>query len=120
MNRRVWRESIFPYLLLLACCILIGLALGASIARAGADPADPGQAYAEVNAVAVCLTIDTQPTVLGLIGVLQAVETVGHLTPGQAGEAVAWSVMWVCPIHQPLLREFVNAYRRPARVGVNV
>lgn len=122
--RSVWSTTIIPLLWLLACCIIIGLALGATVGRAGATPdttSSAGEAYAEHNAISVCLTLDTRPTILGLIGVLQAVETVGHLSPDQAGQAVALSVTWVCPIHQPLLRAFVNAYGpQPVVPGVSV
>ena len=78
-------------------------------ARADTDGTALQWAATESNAASVCLTLDNHDSLLGLEATVLAVENLG-LTAEQAGEAIAISVLEVCPRHTPLLRQFVLKY----------
>ncbi|SRX93594.1 hypothetical protein MSP7336_01833 [Mycobacterium shimoidei] len=97
-------RTVIPVLWLWLACVIIGAAL------AGSAKADPAEDFATAYAADVCIVLDDHPTIPGLTGVLQAVQETGGLTARQAGQAVALSVINVCPRHIPLLRRYVAMY----------
>lgn len=60
--------------------------------------------------VEVCVVLDEYPTVPGLVGVMQGVEDSTGLSARESGEAVALSVLYICPIHRPVLDAFAQQY----------
>lgn len=98
------RRTVIPVLWLWLACAIIGAAL------AGSAHADRADDFAIAHAADVCTVLDHHPTIPGLLGVLNAAEQSGGLTPPQAGRAVALSVINVCPTHIGLLQQFVALY----------
>lgn len=92
---------------LLVACVIIGYALAGTVK---AEPTDPATTFAVDHAADVCLALDTAPTINGLLHVLQGVNNAG-LAPTEAGYAIGLSVKYVCPIHLPLVREFITQMR---------
>ncbi|GFG87891.1 hypothetical protein [Mycolicibacter algericus] len=86
------------------------------INSAHATPASPGQLYADEHAAEVCSALDIRPTVPGVINVLITLETAG-LSTHESGVAIAESVVFVCPIHANLLRQFVAHYKTDRSVA---
>lgn len=109
--RRRWHETIVPLLWLLAVCVLLGVTVGTNIAHADATPASPGEAFAQQHGADICISLDTRPTIPGVLGVLTGLEATG-LSTHESGVAVVTSVIAICPIHANLLRQFVNHYRK--------
>ena len=103
------RETLIPLIWLLAVCILLGAALGTSIAHSA--PASAGELYAQEHAADICITLDAHPTVSGVAGVALALRDTG-LDDYAIGEALADSVLYVCPIHRTLLQQFANHYKK--------
>lgn len=113
--RRRIRDELIPILWLLATAALIGVALGQCIAHAEPAPTlTAGEVFAIDHAVDVCVALDAHPTVPGVLGVLTALTDYG-LSATESGVALASSVVAVCPIHAPLLRQFVTKYGHEKR-----
>jgi hypothetical protein len=92
-----------------AVSVLAGAGVGhAAEAQADVDPV--AVEYAKDNAAAVCSTLDDFPSVAGVAGIAQAIVEQGYLSYYQAGQAIAISVMAVCPEHQPVLDRFIARY----------
>ncbi|MDQ2638065.1 MAG: hypothetical protein M3Y83_14450 [Actinomycetota bacterium] len=108
-RRNLWRETVVPILWLLAAAVVIGGAWGIKAART--EPFSPGEAYAEQHAADICVTLDRNPTPIGVVHVLTALTTQG-LSSSESGVAVKDSVRYVCPHHIPLLIRFVDSYRQ--------
>ena len=94
--------------LLLALAAALGVLAVLSAAPAKADDVDNVVfAYTQVYGSAVCETLDDgHDSVDGLTGILRSIVGDG-LTPHQAGEVVAMSVIDGCPQYTPLLRAYV-------------
>lgn len=110
--RRRVRDELVPVLWLLAVAVLIGVALGQCIAHA--EPITAGEMFAIEHAADICITLDAHPTVPGVLGVLTALTEYG-LSATESGVALASSVVAVCPMHAPLLRQFVARYQQQRR-----
>lgn len=80
---------------------------------AHAEPS-PGEMFAISHGIDICLSLDAHPTVPGVLGVLTALSDYG-LSATESGVALASSVVSVCPIHAPLLRQFVARYQQERR-----
>lgn len=81
---------------------------------AHADPAEPMVVnYAVTAAAIVCHALDLDPTTTGVAGLMQAMVGKSGLTPYQAGEVVALSVVAECPWHTALLMRIAATYARP-------
>ena len=115
--RRRWRETIVPLLWIYGAAIILAVALGFScIATAGATPAaSPGEQFAEDHAADICIALDRRPTVPGVVGVLTSLTRHG-LSTNESAVALADSVIYVCPIHEPLLRQFIAHYTQGDRI----
>ncbi len=115
--RNPWRRTrgdLVAILWLLAVASLIGIALGQCIAHAEPAPAptlSAGDVFAREHGVDLCVALDAHPTVPGVLGILSALNDYG-LSASESGVALASSVVTVCPIHRPLLRQFVATYSR--------
>ncbi|MDD7813653.1 hypothetical protein PP713_13875 [Mycobacterium sp. CSUR Q5927] len=114
MSTSYWREKAVPVLWLIATAILIGGALGVNIAHA--EPLSPGEKFAHDYAADVCLALDSHPTVAGVVGLLEGLHAYG-LSDYEAGVGLATSVIGLCPVHKPLLRQFVTRVQS-SRSGV--
>jgi hypothetical protein len=88
---------------LLAACIIIGCAIGASYAKADT----PAEQYAAQYGGVVCAVLDDYPSGSGVWGIVQAIVGEGYLSYFEAGQVVGMSVSNFCPEHQPSLDEFV-------------
>lgn len=113
--RNPWRRAradLTAILWLLAISALIGATLGQCIAHA--EPITPGEMFAIEHAADICITLDAHPTVPGVLGVLTALTEYG-LSATESGVALTSSVVAVCPIHAPLLRQFVARYQQQRR-----
>lgn len=78
---------------------------------ASADPVDTAVAiYAATNSGPVCSTLDANPSIVGVVGVVKGIEEDGAFTPYEAGEVLAISVVAECPQHTGLLQRFIDAY----------
>lgn len=99
------REKIIPVAWLILACAIIGAAAGAKA------HADPGDYYASTHAADVCLALDADPSITGLVTVMTDIAATTRLTDFQVGEAVALSVRYVCPHHVGLLRQFAAQYK---------
>lgn len=100
------RDTIIPLAWLLAACAIVGAALAGGVR---AEPLTAADDYAIGHAVDICLDIDANPSVSGLLQVLIGVTRSG-LTEQAAGAAVGQSVFYVCPQYRPLLTAFVARY----------
>lgn len=91
-------------------CAIVGIALHCSI------PADatPAADYAEQHAADVCIALDENPTVRGLLLTMQAVQDTTGMSDHDSARAVARSVIYVCSIHHHLITEATNAFRNGA------
>lgn len=79
-----------------------------------ADPVEPTVVnYAAAVAPLVCRTLDEDPTVVGVAGLVQVVVAKSGLTLYQAGEIVALSVISECPWHTALLNRIAANYASP-------
>lgn len=90
--------------LLLFCGILFP-----GLARADTDVSPRAVAYANTFHAAVCSTLDDYPSVAGVEGVVLAVMDQG-LTPGEAGQVAALSVLGWCPEHTAVLKAFAGKW----------
>jgi hypothetical protein len=99
-----WHNRAAVALLLAASAFLGAIAYAAS---AKAD--DPVAAYEWQYGPAACSYLSTHNSIAGLSAVLLDAESLG-LTPEQAGQAVAGSVLDLCPEYTPVLRAFVLRY----------
>lgn len=106
----MWRDTIHPLLWLAVVGLILAFAIAYSIPPAGAAPVVSGFDYAENHAAEVCSDLDEDPTVAGVYRVLTDVMTAG-LSEYAAHEAVARSVAFVCPHHQPLVKRFIAYYQ---------
>ncbi|ASW89903.1 hypothetical protein [Mycobacterium marseillense] len=103
MNRRHARPA-------RAAVFVFGV-LGFNQAIAHADPVEPNVLnYAVVAAPVVCRTLNEDPTILGVAGLMQAVIVKTGLTAYQAGEVVTLSVINECPWHTALLNQIATDY----------
>lgn len=93
------------WLLLVAALFIVISALFASSARADGAV----DAWEAEYGPAACDFLGEHPTIDGLSGVILGAEQMG-LTARQAGEAVASSVLDMCPDRTPILRQFVMRY----------
>lgn len=101
------RERVIPVLWLWLACVLIGVALAASI---HAEPTvDPAVDFVARFGADVCLALDVSPTVAGVQRVLEAVYSTG-LSAFDSGRVVGEAVTGICPGHRALLREFVAVF----------
>lgn len=91
--------------LLLATSVFLGAILYAASAKADGVT----DAYEWEYGPAACSYLSTHTTVAGLSAVVLDAEAMG-LTPEQAGQAVASSVLDICPEYTPILRQFVAKY----------
>lgn len=103
--RKARRHNRFAVALLMAASVLIGAIFYAASARADGAV----DAWEAEYGPAACSFLGQHPTLAGLSGVILGAEKLG-LSPMQAGEAVASSVLDVCPEYTPLLRDFVRRY----------
>lgn len=104
--RSTIRDTVIPIAWLIAACIIIG---GAAAGAVRAEPLTAADDYAINHAVDICLAVDANPSVSGLLQVLIGVTRTG-LTEQAAGAAVGESVFYVCPQYRGLLRAFVARY----------
>lgn len=72
--------------------------------------ADPQSNYAQLNAAAICSTLDEYPTVAGVTGVLSAVMEESGFTAYESGGVIATAVIGYCPEHLPELRRFIAVF----------
>lgn len=91
--------------LLLATSVFLGAILYAASAKADGVT----DAYEVEYGPAACSYLSDHPTIAGLSAVIIDATAIG-LTPEQAGQAVASSVLDICPQYTPLLRQFVARY----------
>jgi hypothetical protein len=96
-------------LLMLFCALLGMITLLASAPHAKADADPVVVAYAAHYAGAVCETLSEFPSTNGLLGIMSAITDDG-LTPRQAGQVAAISVLEACPRYAYLLDAFVAQY----------
>ena len=94
-----------------AALILASVFLGAIWWAAGAKADGAVDAWEWNYGTTACAFLDTpgNRNITGLAGVILGAEEMG-LTPEQAGQAVASSVIDYCPRHIPLLRLFVQRF----------
>lgn len=100
--------------LAVALLMILMAALGCVVVLASAPWAhadSAADAWEAEYGYAACSFLDdpSNTSVTGLSGVILGAEHMG-LTPEQAGEAVAASVLDICPRHRDLLRQFVIKY----------
>lgn len=107
-----WREKGEPLLYLLGALSVLAYALGGSIAHAA--PPSAGEQFADEHAADICLALDARPTVPGVVAVLTSLQSLG-LSGRESAVALADSVIYVCPIHELLLRQFIAHYDRGER-----
>ena len=107
MTRYWWREKGVPLLSLVPLVLILGWALGGSIAHA--EPLTAGEVFAEDHAADICIALDAHPTVPGVVRVLASLKSSG-LSDTESAVALADSVIYVCPIHEGLLRQFIARY----------
>jgi len=100
-----WHNRAAVALLLAASAFLGAIAYAASAEADGAVDAWE----MEYGPAACSFLADGHNTLAGLSGVILGAEHLG-LTPEQAGQAVASSVLDLCPEYTPLLRAFVLKY----------
>lgn len=67
----------------------------------------PAVEYVNEHGVEICLTLDTS-TVDQVGELIHKLETLGDLTEQQAGEALYFSVLGICPIHMELLDAYAE------------
>jgi hypothetical protein len=96
----------FAVTLLMVASLLIGAILFFS-SNAKAD--DPVAAYQWQYGPAACSYLSTHNSIAGLSAVLLDAQALG-MTAEQAGQAVAGSVLDLCPEYTPVLRAFVLRY----------
>lgn len=107
MRARVARRwNLVVGLLTVATWLGAAILFGAGVADADVDPV--AAEYAAVNAGRICDTLDAYPTVSGVVGIGQAIVKEGYLSFYQAGQAIAVSVVTVCPRHRLLMQEFIS------------
>lgn len=107
--RRGWiRETLLPLLWLACACGVIAFALAGTV---HAEPLAAGDVFAIEHAADLCLGLDADPTVNGVVHQIAVLRSLG-LSDGDVGVALADSVLYVCPIHQRVVREFVARYQR--------
>jgi len=90
-----------------------GFIAAATIAAvpAKADTDNAVYAYTATFGAIVCQTLDTYPTISGVIGVGEAIAADG-LSMHQAGEVLMMSATEICPRHLGLLERFVDSYNQ--------
>lgn len=116
--RRRWRDEIVPLACWFAFIVFMFVVVSALSATANAAPvASAGELFAQQHAADVCVALDTRPTIPGVIGVLASLQAMG-LSDHESGVAIAESVVYVCPIHADLLRQFVTRYKHTPPPGV--
>lgn len=93
-------------------CLLAGSMVGFA-ARANAEPYED---YAAINAGPICATLDSYPTVGGVVGVVQGVIEDSGLSPYDAGRAIGVAVSVWCPRNLPVLQRFIAVYGPQAQV----
>jgi hypothetical protein len=83
-----------------------------------APPAVPAKAddnavyaYTATFGAIVCQTLDTYPTINGVIGVGEAIAADG-LSMHQAGQVLMMSAFEICPRHLGLLRRYADTYNQ--------
>lgn len=74
-------------------------------APAHADP-DVVSNYAAYNAGRVCRTLDSYPTLPGVAGVLDGIQSDTGFSDYNTGRVIALAVTANCPWHWPLLKRF--------------
>lgn len=84
-------------------------ALAALTLSAGVAHADPVDDYTRANAPAICMALDTNPTVAGVEQVGIGMMNDG-LTGQQAGQVSVRSVLGWCPQHLPELQAFIDKW----------
>jgi hypothetical protein len=105
--RKARRHNTFAVVLLMVTSLFLG-AIGYAASAKADGPAD---AWEWEYGPAACAYLDDPEnnSVAGLTGVILGAQEMG-LTPEQAGEAVAASVLDICPRHDDLLRGFIMRY----------
>lgn len=83
---------------------------GAAVFLAAPASADVVDDYATQTAAAICQVLDEWPTVIGVMGLGEAITEQSDLTPMQAGEAIGIAVARVCPRHTGLMEAVADAY----------
>lgn len=108
--RRGWvRETLVPILWLAFVGGIIAFALAGSV---HAEPTlTAGDVFAIDHAADVCTGLDDDPTIAGVVHQIVTLRSFG-LSDRDAGVALADSVLYVCPIHQRIVREFAARYQR--------
>lgn len=106
-----WRETGHPLAWWVLFIVVMFVAGGASMATADASPSSPGEQFAYEHAADICIALDAQPTLPGVVTVLSGLLNNG-LSDMEAGVALGTSVTHVCPIHDPLMRKFVARYSK--------
>lgn len=112
-RRRIWREKVSPLLWLAVAGSILAVALGFSSDVNAAPAGSPGEQFAHDHAADVCIALDAQPNLPGVVAVLSGLINNG-LSDMEAGVALGTSVTYVCPIHDPLMRQFVARYSKQA------
>lgn len=91
---------------LITGCAVIAIA---AAPHADAQPDRVAIAYADQFGEAVCGTLNDYPSFDGIIGIASVMMDDG-LSGRQAGQAIALSVIDLCPWHLALLDNFANSY----------
>lgn len=89
-------------------------AVAAALVTVGCAPpaaADPAKDLAEKYGIAVCRSLDADPTIDGVLNTGMALTKKADITPYTAGEVLAHSVIWYCPKHLALLKKFIDHYK---------
>jgi hypothetical protein len=89
-----------------------GFITAATIAAVPAKADDNAvYAYTATFGAIVCQTLDTYPTINGVIGVGEAIAADG-LSMHQAGQVLMMSAFEICPRHLGLLRRYADTYNQ--------
>lgn len=95
--------------LAVALLMVVMAAFGVIVYAASAKASPATDAYEVEYGPAACSYLSNHSTLTGLFAVILDAEASG-LSPEEAGEAVASSVIDYCPVYIPLLRQFVARY----------
>lgn len=99
--------------------VVLGWLLAAAITTAGIARANPLDDYTIVNAPIVCAILDSHPTVAGIEGIGGALVEKG-LTPEDAGQVVARSIVGWCPEHADTLQTFIAKWTQAQPISGSI
>lgn len=87
------------------------IASSALIPRAHADPTDD---YTQTSALIVCQILDQHPTIPGIAGVIEGIQTDSGFTVSESARVLVDAIYRQCPRHLPLLQRFIDTYGEAA------